>query len=270
MKVFSLFLLTYLGVSHCMGTGNAPLPDVVLDLENLDPLNVCKHENVVDGVTYTCYFPSVGGIFGKVLDGEVTLWEAEGEERCTGVSSRSVGDSVLLTLSVLPPGGRLGLKYCMKRHDGKWENAEKDSFFKKLGGVRGISKPSTLALPSDGTQSKGSRAAPFVLDLSKPDEAKLDVYKHDIDKVVLKDYFPLRDHITSVVESGTSVWRAEADQKCFLAKSYTKEKHILFSVCIKNNNGYVDKYFEKADGVWNEVDREVFSEKVRVLLGISE
>ncbi|EKX72395.1 signal peptide containing protein [Theileria equi strain WA] len=64
-------------------------------------------------------FPHVFSLALIVVDGGVTLWEGKGEERCTGVSSKSVGDSVLLTLSVLPPGGKLGLRYYVK-HNGEW------------------------------------------------------------------------------------------------------------------------------------------------------
>ncbi|AFZ80781.1 hypothetical protein BEWA_001880 [Theileria equi strain WA] len=106
--VFSLTLLVRL--SSC--------DDAVFDLSSPDPSFVRDYESTVDGVVYQSFF-SNGLFFNKVVDGGVTLWEAEGEEKCS-VLFTSVGDRTRVILHVWVKGIPSRMMHYEKL-DGEWK-----------------------------------------------------------------------------------------------------------------------------------------------------
>ncbi|AFZ79978.1 signal peptide-containing protein [Theileria equi strain WA] len=92
LSVFSVLFLVRL--SSC--------DEVVFDLSSPDPSLARDYESTVDGVVHHSFFPK-GQLFSKVVDGGVTLWEAEGEERCD-VLFTSVCDRTRAVLHVWVKG----------------------------------------------------------------------------------------------------------------------------------------------------------------------
>ncbi|EKX72694.1 signal peptide containing protein [Theileria equi strain WA] len=104
---------------------------------------------------------------------------------------------------------------------------------------------------------------PITLDLAKPDETKVNVYKEEEDGVKFEDYSPKNAfHISSVMDGGVTLWKAEgANEKSTFVQSHTKGS-TLITIGIKNGNNYTGKYFEKnADG-WKELKRDEFDKKL--------
>ncbi|AFZ81007.1 signal peptide-containing protein [Theileria equi strain WA] len=107
-------------------------------------------------------------------------------------------------------------------------------------------------------------ATPITLDLTKPDETKLDVHTETESGVSFKGYSS-KDafHISSVVEGRTSVWRASGDEKCVLAKLSSKGDSSLLLISLES--GYV--YFEKNGSNWKEIKQDEFNGKLATLMG---
>ncbi|EKX72589.1 hypothetical protein BEWA_050570 [Theileria equi strain WA] len=108
----------------------------------------------------------------------------------------------------------------------------------------------------------------IILDLSQPDETKLDVYAETKSEVTVKAYTP-KDwlHISSVMDAGATVWKSSGDEKCTFVESYAKGGVEL--LYLETSGGTMSKYFEKVDGQWNEIDEELFYEKARTFIGES-
>ncbi|AFZ79821.1 signal peptide-containing protein [Theileria equi strain WA] len=105
MRILALLWTLYL-VRLCYGGEQNGLRkgvvDVSFDLSSPDPSLARDYESTVDGVVYSSFFPK-GQFFSKVVDGGVTLWEAEGEERCDVLFS-NVGDRTRAVLHVWVKG----------------------------------------------------------------------------------------------------------------------------------------------------------------------
>ncbi|EKX72377.1 signal peptide containing protein [Theileria equi strain WA] len=115
-----LWTVSLAGLCRCGELGNLrkETGDVVFDLSSPDPSLARDYESTVDGVTYYSYFPK-GQFFSKVVDGGVTLWEAEGEERCDVLFS-NVGDRTRVILHVWVKGLPSKMLYYEKL-DGEWK-----------------------------------------------------------------------------------------------------------------------------------------------------
>ncbi|AFZ79411.1 signal peptide-containing protein [Theileria equi strain WA] len=109
---------------------------------------------------------------------------------------------------------------------------------------------------------------PITLDLTKPDETKVNMDIKDSNGVVFSEITP-KDGvlISSVVEGRTSVWRASGKEEFVFVKHHKKGDSILLTILLKDDNGYTDKYFKKADGKWNEIKQDEFNGKLATLMG---
>ncbi|EKX73678.1 signal peptide containing protein [Theileria equi strain WA] len=121
MKVLAaLWAVSLVGLCHGGELGNLRkgVVDVPLDLSSPDPSLARDYKSIVDGVVYYSYFPK-GQFFNKVVDGGVTLWEAEGEERCDVLFS-NVGDRTRVILHVWPNSTESKMLY-YENVGGEWK-----------------------------------------------------------------------------------------------------------------------------------------------------
>lgn len=94
-------------------------------------------------INYKFYSPKREGHFAKVLDGDQTLWEKQGEKGCNGVKVyRKDGEVVLAALSL---NGE-PLKH-FKKVDGEWTTVKKEDFDTSLEDLK--DKPENEADPTD-------------------------------------------------------------------------------------------------------------------------
>ncbi|EKX73016.1 signal peptide containing protein [Theileria equi strain WA] len=106
---------------------------------------------------------------------------------------------------------------------------------------------------------------PITLDLAKPDETNVRVGNQSRDDGIKTKRFTPKDafHISSVVDGGSSVWKAEKNERCKFVESHAKGDSSLISIGISKGD-YLDfKYFEKtADGKWNNITQGDFLRKL--------
>ncbi|EKX72161.1 signal peptide containing protein [Theileria equi strain WA] len=111
---------------------------------------------------------------------------------------------------------------------------------------------------------------PITLDLTKPDETKLDVHTENESEVSFKEYTPKSAfHISSLTDGDKELWKASGDEKCVFVESYSKGALELLYLETSESSGTKYKYFEKTDGKWNEIDEEPFNEKAKTFIGES-
>ncbi|EKX73049.1 hypothetical protein BEWA_016100 [Theileria equi strain WA] len=126
-------------------------------------------------------------------------------------------------------------------------------------------------IPSDNTLLQSSvqvDSTPIALDLTKPDESKVDILKVSRNEVEKKEYYPKdTSKITTVVDGEAQLWTGVGDDKCCLARSYSKGDSSFLVITIKGGNDLAAKFFEKVGGAWNEVDEEPFTDRVTTMMG---
>ncbi|AFZ79896.1 hypothetical protein BEWA_027450 [Theileria equi strain WA] len=130
----------------------------------------------------------------------------------------------------------------------EWEHNRREHE-RKLCGLKGLPVP----------QSAGQDVT---LDLANPDDSNINVDEQTFDEVLLKSYFPKKDHhISSVVENGVTLWKATGDEKCTSVQSHVKDSTVM-TIGIKSGDDLEAKFFEKNGGVWKTITEEDFDKKL--------
>ncbi|AFZ80302.1 signal peptide-containing protein [Theileria equi strain WA] len=120
---------------------------------------------------------------------------------------------------------------------------------------------STENLRSSPSQS--SRQDGVALDLSNPDESKLEIRESVTHGVSYRGFIPKSGyHTNKVKDGGKELWKAEAGEKYFLAQSYTKGNEAVLYLEISGSSGTTHKYFEKVDGKWDGITQGDFLKKL--------
>ncbi|EKX72741.1 hypothetical protein BEWA_013000 [Theileria equi strain WA] len=192
---------------------------------------------------------------------------------------------------VLPPGGGLGLKYYMKKYDGKW--ASLNNGF-DLTAYEVLQRASNVVNdePANSSLSKVDSSlfnaldsfeenvpvpqsaeqpatTPITLDLASPDNSNINVDEQTFGEVLLKSYFPRKDHhISSVVENGVTLWKATGDEKCTSVQSHVQDSTVM-TIGIKSGDDLEAKFFEKNGGVWKNVDKRYFEHRLHSMKDFS-
>ncbi|EKX72572.1 DNA polymerase family B member protein [Theileria equi strain WA] len=115
-----LYTVSLLDLCYCREPNGLrrEVVDVSFDISSPNPSLARDYESAVDGVVHHSFF-STGLFFSKVVDGGVTLWEAEGEERCDVLFS-NVGDRTRVILHVWVKGLPSRMMHYEKL-DGEWK-----------------------------------------------------------------------------------------------------------------------------------------------------
>ncbi|EKX73864.1 signal peptide containing protein [Theileria equi strain WA] len=101
---------------------------------------------------------------------------------------------------------------------------------------------------------------PNTLDLAKPNESKVKVYKDSKNGVEHTTYDPKRgSKITSVVDGDRELWKSSGNEECVLAKFLSKGGNSPLLVLFLAN-GYV--YFEKKADGWTSIKKEDYDKKL--------
>ncbi|EKX73054.1 hypothetical protein BEWA_016150 [Theileria equi strain WA] len=118
-----LYTVSLLDLCYCREPSSLrkEVVNTTFDLSSPNPSLARDYESAVDGVTYYSYFPK-GVWFNKVVDARVTIWEAEGEERCTIPFLSVEGDKSRLVLHVWPNSVESKMLYYEKVY-GEWKIA---------------------------------------------------------------------------------------------------------------------------------------------------
>ncbi|AFZ80805.1 signal peptide-containing protein [Theileria equi strain WA] len=104
----------------------------------------------------------------------------------------------------------------------------------------------------EGAQSNPQK--PIILDLANPDKTNMNIYESDRNKVKYDEYFPNDGfYVSSVVKSGTEIWKAYGEEICTGASMYSKEDSSLLSLTIHSKSGFSVKCFERRDECWYTV-----------------
>ncbi|AFZ80954.1 signal peptide-containing protein [Theileria equi strain WA] len=198
----------------------------------------------------------------KLTFGGLTLWQ-----------SQNAGDACLTATFYLGEKEPIAASYRFKRDgkliegyrqfsNGNWFQVNGAAFRTFIGKDVPVTTPKELS-----TKSAGHGDA---LDTANPDETNIDIDEYTESGVSFKGYYP-KDafHISSVVDGNKELWKpAEGtNEKCLLVESYAKDGVEL--LYLETSGGTKSKYFEKADGVWNEVGRELFNEQLMTMIGES-
>ncbi|EKX72209.1 signal peptide containing protein [Theileria equi strain WA] len=104
---------------------------------------------------------------------------------------------------------------------------------------------------------------PITLDLANPNKADINVNIKEENGVSFKGYSPKRAfHISSVIDGGSSVWKAEEGERCKFVESHAKGDSSLISIGISKGSDSEAKFFEKVGTVWKSLTRDDFLNKL--------
>ncbi|AFZ80814.1 signal peptide-containing protein [Theileria equi strain WA] len=124
----------------------------------------------------------------------------------------------------------------------------------------------------DALKEKYKLGDPVTLDLSNPDETKLDVHTENESEVSFKEYTPKNCyHISSVMNADNELWRATegTNEKCLLAECYEKGDITILYLETDDGNNNQSKYFWKVGTEWKSIDKKEFNDKGEVMIGES-
>ncbi|EKX72232.1 hypothetical protein BEWA_046960 [Theileria equi strain WA] len=232
-----------------------PAPTPVHDLKSkVDSTLFDVEEGQESGFKVLKLTPKEGVTSNKLLFDGKPVWQG-----------RYAGDSCSLAFFYMGEKGLIGASYRFKRDgrlmegyrqfsDGNWLQVRGDVFRKLIGKDDHVAKR--------GESSTKSAEHGATLDISSPDETKVDLKKGDESGLDYNIYSPKDgSKITSVVENGALVWTASgAGQKCLFVELHGKEELILAYSKVESDSGLDLKYFKKVGGRWNEVDKNTFNE----------
>ncbi|EKX72251.1 hypothetical protein BEWA_047150 [Theileria equi strain WA] len=106
---------------------------------------------------------------------------------------------------------------------------------------------------------------PNTLDLSSPDESKVDVKNND-DGINSKRYFPKKDvKVTSVVDGELPIWTASEKDHFLSAEVSSKGESSLVMVYFASGWDLNRNYFEKNNGGWTSIDENTHKSKLNDL-----
>ncbi|EKX74394.1 signal peptide containing protein [Theileria equi strain WA] len=105
---------------------------------------------------------------------------------------------------------------------------------------------------------------PCVLDLTSPDESKLEIRNNERNGVSYRGFMPNSGHhISSVLDGEAIVWTASGNEKCTGGNIYGKDEYFLVLLNVHAGGQFNVKYFEKnADGGWKDLTRDDFFNKL--------
>lgn len=69
------------------------------------------------------------------------------------------------------------------------------------------------------------------------------------------------------VDSENEVWKASGTEKSVGVMSHTKGDSILLMIGVKNCNNFELKFFEKLNGKWDTIEKDMFSKKLNEMKG---
>ncbi|EKX72123.1 hypothetical protein BEWA_045870 [Theileria equi strain WA] len=117
---------------------------------------------------------------------------------------------------------------------------------------------------------RGYQHIPITLDLAKPDRSKVDIQTKNYRGVILKECSLKKEYyVDFIVDSGVIVWTPVKYEKCIFLESFMKGDSILLTILLKDDNGYTDKYFEKVDETWKNLEHDDFFKKLDKMRGFS-
>ncbi|AFZ80095.1 signal peptide-containing protein [Theileria equi strain WA] len=212
--------------------------------------------NEEDGVSVIKLTAKEGTSAKELKYGGKDIWSATKIVGSPCSSAVLYFDGDIPVLAILKTKNLLGKKGVVyKYHDGKqWKDTNEDDHKNKLTALK----------------NKYKHAKPATLDLSNPDQSNINVEEQTFGEVLLKSYFPKKDHhISSVMEGEVEVWKVDdPNTKCKLVRGYAKEPTKVIYLEVESS-GTKSRYFEKLDGAWNELKKDQFYEKAKALIGES-
>ncbi|AFZ80881.1 signal peptide-containing protein [Theileria equi strain WA] len=111
------------------------------------------------------------------------------------------------------------------------------------------------------TKSAGQRVT---LDLSKPDETKVDIVKASKNGVEKKTYYPKKGNpiLHQVVDDQSSIWSASGREIYVFVQSHTKGNSSILAIYADVGSfKYKKEYFEKTADGWVSIDKEDYDKK---------
>ncbi|AFZ79881.1 hypothetical protein BEWA_027300 [Theileria equi strain WA] len=251
MIVFTLYFILFLTKLCYCGNAEVTVPSVntTFDLSSPDPSLVRDYESTINGVVYRSFFPK-GLLFSKVIDGEVTLWEGKGEERCISVEYITKETSTLISIGINTGDGYTDNYF--EKLDGKWSGLTTETFKEKFNKVTGRSQ----------------RTIPVTLDLSNPSESNICTKNYSYNGIMFNNFSPNEGyHIGYIVDGKAPVWIGEEETRCISTGYSTKGDFSLLTVEVDNSVSIQAKYFERVGSEWKSITGYEFKEKISAMIG---
>ncbi|EKX72795.1 signal peptide containing protein [Theileria equi strain WA] len=202
-------------------------------------------ESLEGSVKVLKLIPKEGTSTNKLAYGSDVVWEDK-KKTCLSAVLYFDGEKPTLAVLVTKENGKESTVY--RYHDGKeWKDGNESTHNTKFGELN----------------EKCKHAIPVTLDLSKPDETRIDTTTTHNNGVERKKHSPKNGNIGSIVDSNVTIWTAAGDQKCIEARSYTKEGSVFLVIDISDGNGTHTRNFKKVAGTWKDVTDEIKKGKGR-------
>ncbi|EKX72145.1 signal peptide containing protein [Theileria equi strain WA] len=128
----------------------------------------------------------------------------------------------------------------------------------------------SLQAPTAGRSSQSTPADespkptnPVTLNLTDPDESKLDVHTETKSEVTVKYHYPKdTSKDTTVMDGNKELWTGGANDRCLSCLIYKKGSMELLKIVVVESGSTVYKYFEKCDEEWKKIDKKDYDQKL--------
>ncbi|EKX72338.1 signal peptide containing protein [Theileria equi strain WA] len=274
--------------------------DTTLDLSDPDETIFNKVEDPFDGVGFISYAPVKGTVMKSVRDGFRGIWNAQDNQLCSDAKVYKKDGTMLLSLYVRT--GNLSKLNHYRRVDGEWNGLNDEEFNKVIEELRDVpEKPSgdenivvtlhkrrgekprfkackngldwvDISKEEFHQKVKEAESAPVdlvpsgaTLYLDNTDTVLFDLSKGFYKGIVCKDYTPkVGVYAVKVVDGQEQVWAAEKrGEYCVNGSGLAKGEHRLLYLRLYKEVKYVQRYFEKLDGAWSEVNEDGFNKSYK-------
>ncbi|EKX71982.1 hypothetical protein BEWA_016600 [Theileria equi strain WA] len=254
MRFIGAFYALYIcALCRCVDPLGSLEDNIALDLLNEDPVRIKVDRGVVDDIPYDSFFLENGKMFGELTEGQVTIWKAGQDERCTAINLYHKDNVELISMHVNgDSGSRL---VCFEKVDGEWKELPESDFERTLDGLKGKSQ-------DEEGELKISSKSPLTVDISDPDESTTTVTESASERAEHKSY-TAKDglEITSVTDGQNVIWEAGDGERCaYVRISVTDGKKVLSMYLVRSAKTAI-KCFEKKDEEWVCVTDKEFNWK---------
>ncbi|EKX72764.1 hypothetical protein BEWA_013230 [Theileria equi strain WA] len=229
MRILTLFYtLCLAGLCYCGDENKVYTSLFNVDEAKEDCIKVLKLTAKVDKVAELKYDQDIiwsSGIFGSPCSSAV-LYMDKGRP----------------TLAVIKTKGFLGKEgTTYKYYDGKqWKDGREGTHKNKLKKLKEKCKSENI------------------LDITNPDKSKIDVKTKNDDGIECREYhLKSSSKITSVLDSGVTIWTATSEEMCTLAVSFTRGNSSSLVILINDGQNIQNRFFKKADGRWEDATDKV-------------
>ncbi|EKX72130.1 hypothetical protein BEWA_045940 [Theileria equi strain WA] len=200
----------------------------------------------------------------SVVDGSVVLWNSDADKKeCRLATYCKKGGRHVLYLNFREGNNIIFSPACFEKVNGDWHAIQKDAYTAKLEEMVGKDydeedEDNYYKKKAFAEKMVQKNTKPFTLNISNPPE-NVSVMEHDYLGVRHLAYSPNSGtHMSSVVDSGVTLWTSRKSEECATAEVYTKANVTLLRLYVYDTGITSSLYFRRIDGQFMPMTESAF------------